>query len=133
MPVTACGDNNHTPQNNDSHLLNLRMPNIKPTYFPRAPDHEQSVINLALCNDFKLVKSFDVMDRAILLSDHVPIMATLLCKPLSTITSPPQRYVWNTSRTDIPWDIFQAYLTPYYHNGTTMEPISFPHHPHDST
>jgi len=120
-------DNNYTPhhsnssgtrlnsflsQDNDWHLLNLKMASIKPTFFPRNPNHEPSVIDLGICNDFNLVQTFGVMDDGELLSDHAPIMATLYSKPVASISEPPQRYIWNTSRNNIPWEIFQAYLTP---------------------
>jgi hypothetical protein len=116
-------DNNYTPhhsnstgnrlnsflsQDNDWHLLNFMMPNLTPTYFPRIPGIEPSVLDMGICNDYNLVESFNVVIDGILLSDHAPIVATLHSTQTST---PPQRYIWNTSRTDIPWDIFQTYLT----------------------
>ena len=61
----------------DWHLLNFMAPSLQPTYFPRDPTHQPSVIDLALCNDFNLVSMFHVEDRGILLSDHAPICATL--------------------------------------------------------
>ena len=104
--------NSFLSHDNDWHLLNLMMNNIKPTFFPRDPNHEPSVIDLGISNDFNLVQAFDVMDHGGLVSDHAPIMATLHSKSVSSITQPPQRYIWNTTRTDIPWDIFHAYLKP---------------------
>ena len=88
------------------------MPSLKPTFFPRDGNHEPSTIDLAICNDFNLVEMFHVDDHGILLSDHAPIVATLRTKTTTQTTTQQQRYIWNTSQKDIPWDIFQAYLTP---------------------
>ena len=44
-----------------------------------------------------------------LLSDHAPIITTLHSHT-HIDTSQPSRYVWNTSKQDIAWDIFQATL-----------------------
>ena len=104
--------NRFLSQLNDWHLLNLMAPSLQPTYFPRDPTHQPSVIDLALCNDFNLVDMFHVEDRGLLLSDHAPICATLHTNALTHTSAAPTRYIWNTSRTDIPWDIFQAYLAP---------------------
>jgi Reverse transcriptase (RNA-dependent DNA polymerase)/Endonuclease-reverse transcriptase len=104
--------NSFISQYDDWHILNFMMPTLKPTYFPRDGIHYPSVIDLGISNDFNLVSMFHVIDHDILLSDHAPIMATLHTKPLPSIPRSPQRYIWNTSRADIPWDIFQAYLTP---------------------
>ena len=104
--------NRFLSQLNDWHLLNLMAPLLQPTHFPRDPTHQPSVIDLALCNDFNLVDMFHVEDRGLLLSDHTPICATLHTNTLTHTSTAPTRYIWNTSRTDIPWDIFQAYLAP---------------------
>ena len=99
-------------QDNDWHLLNLMMPTLTPTHYPRIPGHEPSVIDLALANDFNLIESFSVLQHNILLSDHAPIMSTLICHNTSRNIPPPTQYIWNVSRRDIPWDIFHLSLEP---------------------
>jgi hypothetical protein len=97
-------------QPDDWHILNLRLPVCVPTHHPSRPGARPSVIDLALCNDYNLVDSFAVLQDPALASDHSPIMTSLIVHPHAN-ASQPQRYIWRTSRDDIPWDIFQHMLS----------------------
>ena len=70
--------------------------------------------DLALCNDFNLVEHFDVLEPDILLSDHAPISVSLhtLSPPSSALTLP-KRQIWNTTRDNIPWHLFQSHLSSF--------------------
>src|SRR5690348_6397086 len=76
-------------QLDDWHLLNYMSSPLQPTFFPRDPTHQASVIDLGLCNDFNLVAKFHVEDRGLLLSDHAPICATLHTNTLTHATTAP--------------------------------------------
>jgi hypothetical protein len=97
-------------QPNDWHLLNIQSSVSVPTHYPNRPGARPSVLDLAICNDFNLVESFEVIHDDMLASDHQPIMCSLHTNG-HTATDTPQRYIWRTSRDDIPWDIFQSMLT----------------------
>ena len=96
-------------QDTDWHLLNIMQPHIQHTHFPRTPHAKPSVIDLALSNDYNLVSSFDVHTDGELLSDHAPIITTLHSHAHSS-TSTSCRCIWNTSKQDIAWDVFQSML-----------------------
>ena len=96
----------------DWHLLNIthQPSGPKPTHFSSNPDTEPSVIDLALCNDPNLVTEFEThAAHDMLRSDHAAISITI-----NTIQHQQQqqqtKQVWNTSRENIPWDIFQSLL-----------------------
>ena len=100
-------------QDDDWHLLNLMMPSLVPTRISSHPNQRDTVIDLGISNDYNLVQMFDVNDHDMLLSDHVPIhahlyMTSATSSPTTTVT--PQRLIWRTSRSDIPWDVFQSLL-----------------------
>ena len=109
-------------QPDDWHVLNLRLPVCIPTHQPSRPGARASVIDLALCSDFNLVESFAVLQEPELASDHSPNKTTLITHP-HTDASQSQRYIWRTSRDDIPWDIFQHMLSnmlsPWHSKDTT--------------
>ena len=96
-------------QDNDWHLLNFRMSQLVPTRISSAPNQRNTVIDLAMCNQFNFVQQFDVNDYDTLVSDHKPIHVSLYTKPSSCL-SLPQRRVWRTSNPNIPWDVFQTML-----------------------
>ena len=98
------------------HLLNSSIQSSVsiPTHYPNRPGSRPSVLDLAISNDYNLVDSFHVLHEDMLSSDHQPIMCTLFTNDghrLSNNTDTYQRYIWRTSRDDIPWDVFQSMLT----------------------
>lgn len=97
-------------QDNDWHLLNFRLPVMKPTRISPRPDERDTVIDLAICNNFDMVQDFQVDDYDLLLSDHLPIH-TQLPTSSTNVVATPQRLIWRTSRPNIPWDTFQSLLT----------------------
>ena len=103
----------------DWHLLNIthQPAGPKPTRFSSVPGVEPSVLDLALCNDPNLVISFDThTSHPMLRSDHAPISVTLNIIQYQPQT--PTRQVWNTSRDNISWDIFQSLLATTLHTWT---------------
>jgi hypothetical protein len=93
----------------DWHLLNTLAPESTPTHYPNRPGARPSVLDLAISNDFNLIESFHVLHEDMLASDHQPIMCTIHTNGQDPNT--PQRYIWRTSRDDIPWDIFRSMLS----------------------
>ena len=122
----------------DWHLLNITHQHggSQPTRFSSIPYVHPSVIDLALCNDINTVNTFETLtSHHMLHSDHAPISITLdIIQPQQQQQQQqtlPTREVWNTSRENIPWDIFQALLsstlqpwiqkwTPYLNHTITM-------------
>ena len=97
----------------DWHLLNLMMPVLVPTRISSRANERDTVIDLGISNDYNLVQMFDVNDHDMLHSDHIPIHARLHTTSTTASTSAsvtPQRWIWRTSRSDIPWDVFQSNL-----------------------
>jgi hypothetical protein len=92
---------NFLSHDNDWHLLNLRMHNIKPTYFPRTPGHEPSVIDLAIANDFNIVESL----MCYIITYCYPIMHPSLQHSLRTYL---QTYLYHR-------DIFGTRQNKIYH------------------
>ena len=97
----------------DWHLLNSNIQSSVsiPTHYPNRPGARPSVLDLAICNDYNLVESFQVLQQDMLSSDHQPIMCTLHSSGLNASSDTYQRYIWRTSRDDIPWDIFRSMLS----------------------
>ena len=108
----------------DWHLLNIthQAGGPVPTRTSIVPNVQPSVIDLALCNDPNTVTSLDTLTaHDMLRSDHTPIHITLDIIQLQPQQqqqqqSLPTRQVWNTSRDNIPWDVFQTQLA------TTLQP-----------
>ena len=100
-------------QDNDWHLRNFRLPVMKPTRIP-CPNERDTVIDLAICNNFDMVHDFQVDDYDLLLSDHLPIYTQPTTSSTNVVTTP-QRLIWITSSPNIPWDTFQSLLTCLLH------------------
>ena len=97
----------------DWHLLNIthQPGGPKPTHFSSIPGTEPSVIDLALCNDLNLITTFETRTaHDMLRSDHAPISITLDIKQSYQQQQQHNRQIWNTSRENIPWDVFQSQL-----------------------
>lgn len=105
------------------------LPVIAPTRISPRPNERDTVIDLALCNQFNLVQQFDVNDYDLLVSDHRPLHAQLH----TTSAQPnahPHRPIWRTSRANINWELFQSSLTQHL---SLWKEKSSPYMAHDIT
>ena len=73
-------------QDNDWHLLNFQLPVMKPTRISPRPDERDTVIDLAICNNFDMVQDFQVDDY------HIQLTTSS-----TNVVATPQRLIWRTS------------------------------------